>query len=170
MKKVILLLSVIVVIGAGCKNTPSQPKPSIGILPIAKIENQGFTRNQSYWVLTDSSNGANFSQNVSFLRPPEFKVIGDDTDYGRITMLQLNNKDYVEIVENGIFSKCPKAQCDGLDELVGVSQEEYLDEWWQELKKEGIIVSDKKIGNLSGKFFINKGGAVCDRACPNLGS
>lgn len=155
MEKIILLLSAIIIMGVGCGSAPSQPQPKSGILPIAKIETEGFTKIKSDWVLTNSANGANFSQNVSFLRPPEFKVSGSDADYGRVTILELNNKTVIEIIENSIFLECPKATCEDLEDYISTTPEKYFNSYLQRLEREGVKVEDKKVGNLSGKVFFN---------------
>ncbi len=156
MKKIITLLFVVVLLGAGCNTVPSPTESNPGIESAVEIkEPQDITTDKSKWVLITSWDEANFSQDTSFLRPPELTVKGGDSDYGRITELQFNSQPVFTIVENTIFSECPTATCENLGELVSVSPEKYFSSYVQRLKESGITVEDKKVGNLSGKMFVS---------------
>ncbi len=157
MKKVVLLLFITILVGVGCKNTTVQSNSGV---EITQVTEAGKTENnitdKSERVLTTFANGANFSQDTSFLRPSEFSISGTDADYGRLTLLLFNNKPIFRIIENTIFSDCPKTSCEDVNELVLVSPEKYFSSILQSLEKEGIKVEDKKVGNLFGKMFVNK--------------
>ncbi len=159
MKKIIFLLSVILIMGAGCVQNSPQPNFQILHTNSATVEQiEKITTDTGLWVRTDRSNGANFSQDVSFLRPPEFAVSGHDTDYGRVTLLEFNNQVVFKIVEDTMLLTCPKSICEGIDELVSVTPDKYIETESQRLKKIGVETSDQKFGNLLGKQFVDKNG------------